>query len=218
MRVLVVEDEADLADAVARGLREWSMAVDVAADGEAALMSLGVHDYEVLVLDRDLPGISGDEVCRRVVAGAQRPRVLMLTAAAGAGDVVDGFALGADDYLRKPFDFGELVARITALARRDGPAAAPVLQRGDLTLDPLRREARRAGRDLGLTPKELGVLRVLLEAHGGIVSQEELLVRAWDEHANPFSNAMRMVVMALRRKVGEPPVIETVRGFGYRIP
>jgi DNA-binding response OmpR family regulator len=218
MRVLVVEDEADLADAVARGLREWSMAVDVAADGEAALMSLGVHDYEVLVLDRDLPGISGDDVCRRVVAGAQRPRVLMLTAAAGAGDVVDGFALGADDYLRKPFDFGELVARITALARRDGPAAAPVLQRGDLTLDPLRREARRAGRDLGLTPKELGVLRVLLEAQGGIVSQEELLVRAWDEHANPFSNAMRMVVMALRRKVGEPPVIETVRGFGYRIP
>jgi two-component system response regulator VanR len=218
MRVLVVEDEADLADAVARGLREWSMAVDVAADGEAALMSLGVHDYEVLVLDRDLPGISGDEVCRRVVAEAPRPRVLMLTAAAGAGDVVDGFALGADDYLRKPFDFGELVARITALARRDGPAAAPVLQRGDLTLDPLRREARRAGRDLGLTPKELGVLRVLLEAQGGIVSQEELLVRAWDEHANPFSNAMRMVVMALRRKVGEPPVIETVRGFGYRIP
>jgi DNA-binding response OmpR family regulator len=218
MRVLVVEDEADLADAVARGLREWSMAVDVAADGEAALMSLGVHDYEVLVLDRDLPGISGDEVCRRVVAGPQRPRVLMLTAAAGAGDVVDGFALGADDYLRKPFDFGELVARITALARRDGPAAAPVLQRGDLTLDPLRREARRAGRDLGLTPKELGVLRVLLEAQGGIVSQEELLVRAWDEHANPFSNAMRMVVMALRRKLGGPPVIETVRGFGYRIP
>jgi DNA-binding response OmpR family regulator len=218
MRVLVVEDEADLADAVARGLREWSMAVDVAADGEAALMSLGVHDYEVLVLDRDLPGISGDEVCRRVVAGPQRPRVLMLTAAAGAGDVVDGFALGADDYLRKPFDFGELVARITALARRDGPGAAPVLARGDLTLDPLRREARRAGRDLGLTPKELGVLRVLLEAQGGIVSQEELLVRAWDEHANPFSNAMRMVVMALRRKVGDPPVIETVRGFGYRIP
>jgi len=218
MRVLVVEDEADLADAVARGLREWSMAVDVALDGEAALMSLGVHDYEVVVLDRDLPGISGDEVCRRVVAGEQRPRVLMLTAAAGAGDVVDGFALGADDYLRKPFDFGELVARITALARRDGPAPSPLLQRGDLTLDPLRREARRAGRDLGLTPKELGVLRVLLEAQGGIVSQEELLVRAWDEHANPFSNAMRMVVMALRRKVGEPPVIETVRGFGYRIP
>jgi two-component system, OmpR family, response regulator VanR len=218
MRVLVVEDEADLADAVARGLREWSMAVDVAADGEAALMSLGVHDYEVVVLDRDLPGVSGDEVCRRVVAAPQRPRILMLTAAGGAGDVVDGFALGADDYLRKPFDFEELVARVTALARRDGRAAAPLLQRGDLTLDPLRREARRAGRDLGLTPKELSVLRVLLEAEGGIVSQEELLVRAWDEHANPFSNAMRMVVMALRRKVGEPAVIETVRGFGYRIP
>ena len=218
MRVLVVEDEADLADAVARGLREWSMAVDVAADGDAALASLGVHDYDVVVLDRDLPGVSGDDVCRRVVAGDQRPRIIMLTAAAEAGDVVDGFSLGADDYLRKPFDFGELVARVTALARRDGRPGAPLLQRGDLTLDPLKREARRAGRDLRLTPKELSVLRVLLEAEGGIVSQEELLVRAWDEHANPFSNAMRMVVMALRRKVGEPPVIETVRGFGYRIP
>jgi DNA-binding response OmpR family regulator len=218
MRVLVVEDEADLADAVARGLREWSMAVDIAADGDAALLSLGVHDYEVVVLDRDVPVINGDEVCRRVVARAQRPRILMLTAAGDPGDVVDGFALGADDYLRKPFDFGELVARVTALGRRDGRPAAPLLQRGDITLDPLGREARRAGRDLGLTPKELGVLRVLLEAQGAIVSQEELLVRAWDEHANPFSNAMRMVVMALRRKVGEPPVIETVRGFGYRIP
>jgi DNA-binding response OmpR family regulator len=218
MRVLVVEDEADLADAVARGLREWSMAVDVAADGDAALLSLGVHDYEVVVLDRDLPGVSGDEVCRRIVAGAQRPRILMLTAAVRADDVVDGFALGADDYLRKPFDFGELVARVTALARRDGRPASPLLQRGDLTLDPLAREARRGGRDLRLTPKELAVLRVLLEAQGAIVSQEELLVRAWDEHANPFSNAMRMVVMALRRKVGEPSVIETVRGFGYRIP
>ncbi|HMJ37777.1 MAG TPA: response regulator transcription factor [Baekduia sp.] len=218
MRVLVVEDEADLADAVARGLREWGMAVDVAPDGDAALLSLGVHDYEVVVLDRDLPGISGDEVCRRIVAGAQRPRILMLTAAVRADDVVDGFALGADDYLRKPFDFGELVARVTALARRQGRPGSPLLQRGDLTLDPLAREARRGGRDLRLTPKELAVLRVLLEAQGAIVSQEELLVRAWDEHANPFSNAMRMVVMALRRKVGEPPVIETVRGFGYRIP
>jgi DNA-binding response OmpR family regulator len=214
MRVLVVEDEADLADAVARGLREWSMAVDVAADGSDALLKLGVHDYDVVVLDRDLPGVSGDDVCRRLVARAERPRILMLTA---SGDVVDGFALGADDYLRKPFDFGELVARISALARRDGRPAAPLLERGELTLDPLKREARRGGRELGLTPKELSVLRVLLEAGGGVVSHEELLVRAWDEHADPFSNAMRMVVMTLRRKLGAPPVIETVRGFGYRI-
>jgi two-component system response regulator VanR len=214
MRVLVVEDETDLADAVARGLREWSMAVDVAPDGPQALLKLGVHGYDVVVLDRDLPGVSGDEVCRRLVARAERPRILMLTASSA---VVDGFALGADDYLRKPFDFAELVARVTALARRDGRPASPVLERGDLTLDPLKREARRGGRDLGLTPKELSVLRVLLEAGGGVVSHEELLVRAWDEHADPFSNTMRMVVMTLRRKLGEPPVIQTVRGFGYRI-
>jgi two-component system response regulator VanR len=214
MRVLVVEDEADLADAVARGLREWSMAVDVAPDGSEALLKLGVHDYDVVVLDRDLPGVSGDDVCRRLVDRAERPRILMLTA---SGDVVDGFALGADDYLRKPFDFAELVARISALARRDGRPASPVLERGEVTLDPLKREARRGGRELGLTPKELSVLRVLLEAGGGVVSHEELLVRAWDEHADPFSNAMRMVVMTLRRKLGPPPVIETVRGFGYRI-
>jgi DNA-binding response OmpR family regulator len=214
MRVLVVDDEADLADAVARGLREWSMAVDVAPDGREALLKLGVHRYDVVVLDRDLPGVSGDEVCRRLVARAERPRILMLTASSA---VVDGFALGADDYLRKPFDFAELVARITALARRDGRPASPVLERGDLMLDPLKREARRGGRELGLTPKELSVLRVLLEAGGGVVSHEELLVRAWDEHADPFSNAMRMVVMTLRRKLGEPPLIQTVRGFGYRI-
>jgi DNA-binding response OmpR family regulator len=214
MRVLVVEDEAYLADAVARGLREWSMAVDLAPDGSEALLKLGIHDYDVVVLDRDLPGVSGDEVCRQLAGRTERPRILMLTA---SSEVVDGFALGADDYLRKPFDFGELVARVTALARRQGPPASPVLERGELTLDPLKREARRGGRDLGLTPKELSVLRVLLEAGGGVVSQEELLVRAWDEHADPFSNAMRMVVMTLRRKLGDPPVIETIRGFGYRI-
>jgi two-component system response regulator VanR len=218
MRVLVVEDEADLADAVARGLREWSMAVDVAGDGEEALRSLGLFRYDVVVLDRDLPRVSGDEVCRRLIERPDRPRVLMLTAAGSVGDVVDGFALGADDYLRKPFDFAELVARITALSRRDGRPAAPVLTRGDLVLDPLKREARRGERDLGLTPKELSVLRVLLEADGAVVTQEDLLVRAWDEHANPFSTAMRMVVMTLRRKLGDPPVIETLRGFGYRIP
>src|SRR4051812_3626200 len=218
MRVLVVEDEAQLADAVARGLREWSMAVDVAPDGTQALVSLDLHDYDVIVLDRDLPGVGGDDVCRVLVERDARPRILMLTASSSAGDVVDGFALGADDYLRKPFDFGELVARVTALARRDGRPASPVLERGELTLDPLKREARRGTRDLGLTPKELSVLRVLLEADGAVVSHEELLVRAWDEHANPFSGAMRMVVMTLRRKLGDPPVIETLRGFGYRIP
>jgi DNA-binding response OmpR family regulator len=218
MRVLVVEDEADLADAVARGLREWSMAVDIARDGSEALQNAGVHDYDVVVLDRDLPGISGDDVCRRLIELPDRPRILMLTASGSAGDVVDGFALGADDYLRKPFDFGELVARITALTRRDGRPASPLLERGELTLDPLKREARRGDRDLELTPKELSVLRVLLEADGAVVTHEELLVRAWDEHANPFSTAMRMVVMTLRRKLGEPPLIETLRGFGYRIP
>jgi DNA-binding response OmpR family regulator len=218
MRVLVVEDEADLADAVARGLREWSMAVDVALDGEAALRNVDVHEYDVVVLDRDLPGLSGDVVCRRLVSRDVRPRILMLTAADRASDVVDGFSLGADDYLRKPFDFSELVARVTTLARREGRPASPQLVRGDLTLDPLMLVARRAGRDLELTPKELGVLRVLMEAQGAVVSHEELLVRAWDEHANPFSTAMRMVVMTLRRKLGEPPVIETARGFGYRIP
>jgi two-component system response regulator VanR len=218
MRVLVVEDEADLADAVARGLREWSMAVDVALDGEAALRNVDVHEYDVVVLDRDLPGVSGDVVCRRLVGREVRPRILMLTAADRASDVVDGFSLGADDYLRKPFDFSELVARVTTLARREGRPASPQLVRGDLTLDPLKLVARRAGRDLELTPKELGVLRVLMEAQGAVVSHEELLVRAWDEHANPFSTAMRMVVMTLRRKLGEPPVIETARGFGYRIP
>jgi DNA-binding response OmpR family regulator len=217
MRVLVAEDERLLADAIAGGLRRHAMAVDVAYDGDAALERLAVNDYDVVVLDRDLPRVSGDEVCRRLIERPARPRVLMLTAADGVGDVVDGFALGADDYLRKPFDFAELVARITALARRDGRPASPVLERGDLTLDPLKREARRGGRDLGLTPKELSVLRVLLEAGGGVVSHEELLVRAWDEHADPFSNAMRMVVMTLRRKLGDPPIIETVRGFGYRI-
>jgi DNA-binding response OmpR family regulator len=217
MRVLVVEDEPDLADALARGLREWGMAVDVAPDGADALVKLGVHRYDVVVLDRDLPGVSGDEVCRRLVGRDERPRILMLTASSSAGDVVDGFALGADDYLRKPFDFGELVARVTALTRRDGRPASPLLERGELTLDPLKREARRGDRDLGLTPKELSVLRVLLEADGAVVSHEELLFRVWDEHADPFSGAMRMVVMTLRRKIGEPPLIETVRGFGYRI-
>jgi DNA-binding response OmpR family regulator len=218
MRVLVVEDEADLADAVARGLREWSMAVDVARDGPQALRNLSVFHYDVVVLDRDLPGVSGDDICRRLMDRTDRPRVLMLTASGNARDVVGGFALGAEDYLRKPFDFGELVARVTALARRDGRPASPVLQRGEVVLDPLQREARRGDRALGLTPKELSVLRVLLEADGAVVTHEELLVRAWDEQANPFSTAMRMVVMTLRRKLGDPPLIETLRGFGYRIP
>jgi DNA-binding response OmpR family regulator len=218
MRLLVVEDEAQLADAIARGLRDWGIAVDIAPDGESALEKVAVHDYDVVVLDRDLPGVHGDDVCRTLVGREAPPRILMLTASTTVDDVMQGLALGADDYLRKPFAFGELVARVSALARRTERAQAPVLERGGLRLDVVKREAWRGDRRLELTPKELGVLQVLLEAGGAVVSPEELLRRAWDEHADPFSNAMRMVVMTLRRKVGVPQPIETVRGFGYRVP
>jgi DNA-binding response OmpR family regulator len=218
VRVLVAEDEALLADAVARGLREWGMAVDIAPDGAEALAKAGVHDYDVVVLDRDLPAVHGDEVCRRLAHAADGPRILMLTAAADVDDVVDGLALGADDYLRKPFAFQELVARVSVLGQRVQRARPSVLERGDLTLDPLQRRAWRGARDLELTPKELAVLRVLLEAEGAVVSSEQLLARAWDEHADPFTHVIRMVVMGLRRKLGEPQPIETLRGFGYRIP
>lgn len=217
MRVLIVEDETYLADAIARGLRECGMAVDLAADGKVALEKTGLYEYDVVVLDRDLPEIHGDEVCRRLVGSPAGPRVLMLTASTTVDEVIEGLALGADDYLRKPFAFGELVARVTALARRAERAQPPVLLRGELRLDPLKREAWRGERQLSLTPKELSVLQILLEADGAIVSPEALLERAWDEHADPFSNAMRMVVMTLRRKLGEPQPVETVRGFGYRI-
>jgi DNA-binding response OmpR family regulator len=217
VRILVAEDEALLADAVARGLREWGMAVDIAADGREALLKSEVYEYDVVVLDRDLPEVHGDEVCRRLAAFDERPRILMLTAATAVDDVVGGLAIGADDYLRKPFAFRELVARVTVLASRVTRARSPVLVRGELTLDPLQRRAWRDGRDLELTPKELTVLRLLLEAGGAVLSPDELIHRAWDERADPLSNTLRMVVMGLRRKVGEPQLIETVRGFGYQI-
>ena len=218
MRVLLVEDERDLANAIARGLRRDGLAVDVAFDGEQALEKAAVHPYDVVVLDRDLPRVHGDEVCRELVAGEADCRILMLTAAAAVHDRIDGLDLGADDYLAKPFDFGELRARLRALGRRARPAAPPVLERGGVRLDAARREAERDGRALDVTRKEFAVLQVLLEADGAVVSPEQLLDRAWDEHTDPFTNVVRVTIMKLRKRLGEPPLIETVRGVGYRIP
>jgi DNA-binding response OmpR family regulator len=217
MRVLVAEDHEELARAVAAGLRREGFAVDVAIDGAAALERAQVNDYEVVVLDRDLPRLHGDEVCRRLVAVGCRTRVLMLTAAAAVADRVDGLGLGADDYLTKPFAFAELVARVRALARRAQLALPPVLATGDLALDPARRFAHRGGRRLELTPKEFAVLELLLSARGSAISQEELLERAWDEAADPFTNTVKVTVSRLRAKLGDPPLIDTVPGAGYRI-
>jgi DNA-binding response OmpR family regulator len=217
MRVLVTEDDEVLATAVAAGLRQEGMAVDVALDGDAALARLAVNRYDVLVLDRDLPGTHGDDVCRTLADERSGTRVLMLTAARSVRDRVEGLDLGADDYLPKPFDFAELVARIRALGRR---AAAPLpvsLAHGDLSLDPARRVAVRAGRRLPLTPKELAVLECLLAADGRPVPAEELLERVWDEAADPFTTTVKTTIGRLRAKLGEPPVIETVREGGYRI-
>lgn len=216
--MLVVEDERPLADAVARGLRREGMAVDVAYDGEDGLEKALITRYDVLVLDRDLPGRSGDDVCRALVADGALTRVLMLTAAKGLQDRVDGLELGADDYLGKPFAFEELVARVRALGRRATPAAPPVLHGPDgLLLDPARRTATRHGVDLELTRKELGVLEELLRADGAVVSSEQLLERVWDEHADPFTTTVRVTVMTLRKKLGDPPLISTVVGAGYRV-
>jgi two-component system, OmpR family, response regulator VanR len=217
MRVLIAEDERRLADAIARGLRREGMAVDLAPDGTEALVKSHVVRYDVVVLDRDLPGIHGDDVCR-IVRG-QRPQtgILMLTAAGTLDDLVDGLSLGADDYLAKPFRFAELVARIRALARRSSPSRPPVLRRGDLELDPARREVRRAGSMLQVTRKEFGVLEALMEADGDTVSSEQLLERVWDENTDPFTNVVRMTIMTLRRKLGAPPILETVIGVGYRV-
>jgi DNA-binding response OmpR family regulator len=217
MRVLVVEDQPELAETVATGLRREGMAVDVAFDGTAALARVAVYGYDVVVLDRDLPGVHGDRVCAELVEQGNRARVLMLTASAGIEDRVVGLGLGADDYLPKPFAFAELVARIRALARRAQPALPPVMRAGDLTLDPARRVADRGGRRLDLSTKELAVLELLLAARGAVVSSEELLERAWDEAADPFSNVVKVTVSRLRRKLGEPRLIETVPGAGYRI-
>ena len=218
MRVLLVEDERDLANAIARGLRRDGLAVDIAFDGAEALEKAAVHPYDVVVLDRDLPAVHGDEVCRELVEGESECRILMLTAAAAVHDRIDGLDLGADDYLAKPFDFGELRARLRALGRRSRPAVQPVLERGGVRLDAARRSASRGGRTLDLTRKEFAVLQVLLEAEGAVVSAEELLDRAWDEHIDPFTNVVRVTIMKLRKSLGEPPLIETVRGVGYRIP
>jgi DNA-binding response OmpR family regulator len=215
VRVLVVEDETLLADAIGVGLRRESLAVDVVYDGDAALERLGVNTYDVVILDRDLPGVSGDEICIGLAGGDIR--VLMLTAAGDLADRVEGLSLGADDYLPKPFAFVELIARVRALGRRARPAAPPVLQRAGITLDPNRREVYRDGRYVGLSRKEFAVLEELLRADGIVVSAEELLERAWDENIDPFTNVVRVTMMTLRRKLGEPVVIETVPGVGYRI-
>jgi DNA-binding response OmpR family regulator len=217
MRVLVVEDFEILARTIGTGLRREGMAVDVVLDGADALDHLAITRYDVVVLDRDLPGVPGDEVCRRIVAGSPHSRVLMLTAAGTVKERVDGLGLGADDYLPKPFDFAELVARIRALGRRAAVALPPVLDSGDLTLDPSRRVATRAGRRLDLSPKEFAVLECLLAAGGRLVSAEELLERVWDEAADPFTTAVKTTIRRLRAKLGEPPVIHTVREGGYRI-
>ena len=216
MRVLVVEDDGELAEAIAAGLRLEGMAVDTALDGDAALDRALVNDYDVIVLDRDLPGIHGDEVCAKL-AGTVRARILLLTAAGTIADRVDGLGLGADDYLPKPFAFAELIARIRALGRRSHPAIPPVLTAKGVTLDPARRLATRYGRSLDLGPKELAVLELLMAAGGRAVSAEELLERGWDEMADPFSTAVKVTVSRLRRKLGEPQVIETVTQAGYRI-
>ena len=218
MRVLVVEDERLLADAIAVGLRRQAMAVDVVYDGDAAISRLTVNDYDVVVLDRDLPRVSGDDVCTRLVESGSETRILMLTAATAVTQRVAGLGLGADDYLTKPFAFAELTARVQALARRARPAVPPILQRAGISLDPHRRTVNRDGRPVALSRNEFAVLAELLRAGGGAVSAEQLLEKAWDEHIDPFTGVVRFTIMMVRRQLGDPPVIETVPGSGYRIP
>jgi DNA-binding response OmpR family regulator len=217
VRVLVIEDDQELAETIAAGLRHERMAVDVALDGVSGLTRALVNDYDVIVLDRDLPEIHGDQVCTRLLDSGGRSRVLMLTAAATNADVIDGLGLGADDYLPKPFDFPVLIARIGALARRAQRGLPPVLEQGGIVLDSAKRSACRDGRELALTPKEFGVLEQLLAARGRVVSAEELLARVWDETADPFTGAVKITISRLRAKLSDPPVIETVAKAGYRI-
>jgi DNA-binding response OmpR family regulator len=217
MRVLVVEDERLLADAIATGLRREAMAVDVVYDGAAAWERASVNDYDIVVLDRDLPALSGDEVCRLIVESGATTRILMLTAASDVADRVAGLTLGADDYLGKPFAFAELVARVRALGRRSVVPVPPILERSGLRLDPARREVTRDGQPVGLSPKEFAVLEVLLRADGTAVTAERLLEKAWDENADPFTNVVRVTVMTLRKRLGDPPIVLTVPGAGYRI-
>jgi DNA-binding response OmpR family regulator len=218
MRVLVVEDERNLADAIARGLRRQGMAVDVAYDGDTGHELSHVTRYDVVVLDRDLPGVPGDQICADLAASGALTRVLMLTASASVDDRVAGLQLGADDYLPKPFAFNELAARVRALGRRATPPAPPVLATAGVVLDPARRVVTRDGGPVELTRKEFGVLESLLSARGAVVSSEELLERVWDANTDPFTTTVRVTVRSLRRKLGEPPLIETVVGSGYRIP
>jgi DNA-binding response OmpR family regulator len=215
--VLVVEDQVELADDIGEGLRDRGFGADVAYDGAEGIEKALLYDYDVVVLDRDLPHVHGDAVCATLVSSASDARILMLTAATMVDDRVHGLNLGADDYLTKPFAFEELVARIHALARR-APSTPPVVRRGDLVVDRARRQVSRAGRPVSLTRKELGLLEELLAADGAVVSAEQLLERVWDEHADPFSRTVTVTVGRLRRKLGEPDPIETVIGAGYRLP
>ncbi len=217
MRILLVEDDEALADVTARGLRQAGLAVDLAPDGESAIESASVNSYDVVVLDRQLPGIHGDDVCRALLRLETPPRILMLTAAGNLDDRVRGLQIGADDYLPKPFAMAELIARIQALGRRPNAVRLPVIVVGDLQIDTNRRTARRGDRDLNLTRKEFGVLELLAGKPGDVVSAEELLEKVWDEEADPFTNAVRITIMTLRRKLGEPQPIETVIGVGYRL-
>ena len=217
MRVLIVEDEPYLAEAIRDGLRLDAIAADMAGDGDTALEMLAVTPYDVVVLDRDIPGPNGDEIARRLSARAEAPRVLMLTAADRLDDKASGFENGADDYLTKPFALRELVLRLRALARRPAATAPPVVERHGLRLDPFRREVYREGRYVSLTRKQFAVLEVLMAADGGVVSAENLLERAWDENADPFTNAVRITISTLRKRLGEPWLIQTVAGVGYRI-
>lgn len=217
MRVLVVEDEVFFGQAIAKGLQRAAMAVDLTHDGQSALDLLALNDYDVMVLDRDLPVVHGDEVCRQTVIRHPGTRVLMLTAARLLDDKVSGFELGADDYLAKPFEFPELIARLRALGRRTQPGTPPVLEVGGIRLDPFRHEVYRAGRFVRLSLKEFAVLEVLMRADGGVVSAETLLAQGWDENADPFTNAIRITISTLRRRLGQPWVIQTVKGAGYRM-
>ncbi len=217
MRVLLVEDDVELREVIAEGLRSHAIAVDIACDGDEALFKADITGYDVIVLDRALPRVHGDEVCRELSAQGSGARILMLTASVSLEDRVEGFALGADDYLPKPYELPELVARVRALARRSVSLSPPVLTTDDLVLEPARHLVWRGDRELRLTPKEFGVLETLMAAAGRFVSAEELLERVWDEHADPFTNAIRITVMTLRRKLGDPPLIETRKGVGYRV-
>src|SRR5688572_23530768 len=217
MRVLIVEDELYLAEAIRDGLRLEAIAADIAGDGDTALEQLALNEYDVVVLDRDIPGPDGDEIARRLASEVESPRILMLTAADRLDDKATGFESGADDYLTKPFALRELVLRLRALGRRPATGTPPVVEFGGIRLDPFRREVFRDGRYVALTRKQFAVLEVLVSARGGVVSAEDLLERAWDENADPFTNAVRITISTLRKRLGEPWVIETVPGVGYRM-